>query len=187
MNNNATLGDLIPVSDFMTTSVVTANENQSARDVCKLMYNKKVGSVVILANAKASETNTNKNKSKGVIIGIVTERDYVRLIGFSEMFLVDIPISEIMSKPIITIKKFTSIAEAISVMHTKNIRRLPVIDNNGKMIGIITDKDILKAIMTNQSLATSLLTDPTLLVDQHSLFGRYTSNSWLRDICPTQL
>jgi len=74
-------------------------------------------------------------------------------------------------------------------MHTKNIRRLPVLDNSGKMIGIITDKDkdILKAIMTNQLLATSLLTDSTLLVDQHSFFGRYTSNSWLRDICPTQL
>jgi CBS domain-containing protein len=184
MTNTATPGELIPVSDFMTTSVVTANENQSVRDVCKLMYNKKVGSVIILGNTKGSETNSGK---KGTVIGIVTERDYVHLIGFSEMFLVDIPVSEIMSKPLITIRKFASITEAISVMQTKNIRRLPVLDNNGKMIGIITDKDILKAIMTNQSLATSLLTDPTLLVDQHSFFGRYTSNSWLRDICPTQL
>jgi CBS domain-containing protein len=185
MNNTATPGELIPVSDFMTTNVITANGNQSVREVCKLMYNKKVGSVVILANAKGSETNSNKNN--GVVIGIVTERDYVHLIGFSEMFLVDIPVSEIMSKPLITIRKFASITEAISVMQAKNIRRLPVLDNNGKMIGIITDKDILKAIMTNQSLATSLLTDPTLLVDQHSFFGRYTSNSWLKDICPTQL
>ena len=158
MNNNTTPGELIPVSDFMTTSVVTANENQSVRDVCKLMYNKKVGSIVILANAKASETNSDKNKNNGVVVGIVTERDYVHLIGFSEMFLVDIPISEIMSKPLITIRKFASVTEAISVMHTKNIRRLPVLDNSDNMIGIITDKDILKAIMTNQSLATSLLT-----------------------------
>ena len=78
----------------------------------------------------------------------MTERDYVHLIGFSDMFLVDIPISEIMSKPLI------SITDAISVMQAKNIRRLPVVDNAGKMIGIITDKDILKAIMTNQSLAS---------------------------------
>ena len=103
------------------------------------------------------------------------------------MFLADIPISEIMSKPLITIRKVTSINDAISIMQAKNIRRLPVVENTGKMIGIITDKDILKAIMTNQSLATSLLADPTLLVDQHSLFGRYTSSSWFRDICPTQL
>ena len=49
MNKNiATPGELIPVSDFMTTNVVAANENQSVRYVCKLMCNKKVGSVVIL-------------------------------------------------------------------------------------------------------------------------------------------
>ena len=58
--NTATPGELIPVSDFMTTSVVTANENQSVRDVCKLMYNKKVGSVVILEDAKGSKTNSDK-------------------------------------------------------------------------------------------------------------------------------
>jgi CBS domain-containing protein len=83
--------------------------------------------------------------------------------------------------------KLASINDAISIMQSKNICRLPVVDNTGKMIGIITGKDILKAIMTNQSLATSLLIDPTLLVDHHSLFGRYTSSSWFRDICPTQL
>lgn len=179
--NAATSGEVVLVSEYMTTTVVTANENQSVRDVCKLMYNKKIGSVVILENAKGSETNSDKNNRA---LGIVTERDYVRLIGFSEMFLVDIPVSEIMSRPLITIGKDTSITEAISVMQAKNIRRLPVLDNNGKMTGIITDKDILKAIMTNQSLATSLLNEPTLLVDQHSFFGRYTSNSWLRDIYP---
>jgi predicted transcriptional regulator len=61
LNNTATPGELIPVSDFTTTKVVTANGNQSVREVCKLMYNKKVGSVVILANAKGSGTNSNKN------------------------------------------------------------------------------------------------------------------------------
>jgi hypothetical protein len=48
------------------------------------------------------------------------------------------------------------------------------------VVGIITDKDILRAFMTNQSLTISLLNEPTLLVDQHFLFGRYTFDSWLR-------
>jgi len=180
--NTAPPGELIPVSDFMTTNVVTANENQNVRHVCKLMCNKKVGSVIILKNMKDSSSNTTKN---GKVVGIVTERDYVHLVGFSDVVNVDVPISEIMSKPLITIRKSASINDAISIMQAKNIRRLPVVGNNGKMVGIITDKDILKAIMTNQSIATSLLADPTLLVDQHSLFGKYTSKSWLRDIYPT--
>jgi CBS domain-containing protein len=183
--NTAAPGEVIPVSDFMTTNVLTANENQSASYVCKLMCNRKVGSVVILKNTKESKASS--TKKTGTIVGIVTERDYLYLLGFSDMTNVNIPISEIMSKPLITIRKFASINDAISTMQTKNIRRLPVVDNTGKMIGIITDKDILRAIMINQSLAMSLLADPTLLVDQHSLFGRYTSNSWIRDICHTKL
>ena len=51
----------------------------------------------------------------------------MRLIGFSEMSLVDVPVSEIMSSPLITIWEFTAITDAISVMQTKNIRRLPVL------------------------------------------------------------
>jgi CBS domain-containing protein len=181
--NTAAPGEVIPVSEFMTTNVITANENQNIRHVCKLMCNKKVGSVVILKNMKDSKSSSTMKNGK--VVGIVTERDYVHLIGFSDMVNIDVPISKIMSEPLITIRKFASVNDAISIMQTKNIRRLPVVDNTGKMIGIITDKDILKAIMTNQSLAMSLLADPTLLVDQQSLFGRYTSKSWFRDIYPT--
>jgi CBS domain-containing protein len=43
------------------------------------------------------------------------------------MSLVDVPVSEIMSSPLITIWEFTAITDAISVMQTKNIRRLPVL------------------------------------------------------------
>jgi predicted transcriptional regulator len=50
--NTAAPGEVIPVSDFMTTKVVTATENQSVRYVCKLMCNRKVGSIVILKNMK---------------------------------------------------------------------------------------------------------------------------------------
>src|SRR5215475_13561965 len=107
--NTVTPGELIPVSDFMTTSVVTANENQSVRYVCKLMCNRKVGSVVILENMDDSEASSTKN---GTIVGIVTERDYVHLVGFSDIFLLDIPISQMMSKPLITIKRFGSINNA---------------------------------------------------------------------------
>src|SRR5215467_11096321 len=102
--NTVSPGEVIPVSDFMTTNVVTANENQSVRYVCKLMCNKKVGSVVILENMSKSRASTTTNDRTAV--GIVTERDYVHFIGFSDMFLVDVPVSEIMSKPLITIRKF---------------------------------------------------------------------------------
>jgi predicted transcriptional regulator len=52
-----------------------------------------------------------------------------------------------MSKPLITINQNSSIKEATDLMQQNNIRRLPVLDNKGKLVGIITAKDILKSMM----------------------------------------
>ena len=52
-----------------------------------------------------------------------------------------------MSKPLITINQNASIKDATDLMQQNNIRRLPVLDNKGKLVGIITAKDILKAMM----------------------------------------
>ena len=56
-------------------------------------------------------------------------------------------VSEVMSKPLITINSDTSVKDAVSVMEQKDIRRLPIVDNKGQMVGIITAKDIFKTFM----------------------------------------
>ena len=57
------------------------------------------------------------------------------------------PVLAVMSQPLITINPATSIREAVSLMEQKNIRRLPVLDSKGLMVGIITAKDIFKPLM----------------------------------------
>ena len=52
-----------------------------------------------------------------------------------------------MSKPLITINPDTLVKDAVALMEQKNIRRLPVMDDTAKMVGIITSKDILKVSM----------------------------------------
>ena len=66
-----------------------------------------------------------------------------------ELFSTQSSVRELMTssgnKDLVTITSDTSLSDAISTMHANNIRRLPIIDNKDKiMIGIITDKDILK-------------------------------------------
>jgi CBS domain-containing protein len=101
----------------------------------------------------------NENNLGGVVIvkrgvsgneqvGIITERDIIRKIGEADLFTTQTPIRELMSTNLISIKPDNTISDAIGLMHGNNIRRLPVIDNDGKMVGIITDKDILKAVST---------------------------------------
>ena len=62
-------------------------------------------------------------------------------------------VGERMSKNLITVSRNTGVDDALRLMRDKNIRRLPVIDNQGKLIGIVSDKDLYLA---SPSPATSL-------------------------------
>jgi CBS domain-containing protein len=141
----------IPVFDFMTRNVRTITESETMKQASKLMYQDNIGSIVIL---KKGDTDDHEGKVSGIATGkkeiptgIVTERDIARMVGFSAKFLGDIPVSEVMSTPLITVDPDTSMKDAVVLMQQKNIRRLPVLDDRGQMVGIITDKDILKAVV----------------------------------------
>jgi CBS domain-containing protein len=124
----------MPVSSIMTPDVKTATQDETIQTVCKSMYENDIGSIVVV-----------KRTIEGITpIGIITERDIVRQIGFTDLFVVQAPIRQIMSTPLVTIGANSLVRDAIEIMEVKNIRRLPVIDNNGKMVGIITQKDVLK-------------------------------------------
>lgn len=65
-------------------------------------------------------------------------------------------------------------------MQHKNIRRLIIVENEGVMTGIITYKDIFRAIMSNQDLTMSLLSDKMLIGDK-SVYDQF-GESWFSDI-----
>jgi CBS domain-containing protein len=173
-NTNNMSVESVPVSSLMTDNVKLATENQTIRVVCRMMYENKIGSIVILKDT------TYGNAEDKRPIGIVTERDIVRLIGHSDPLLIDAPVRKVMSSPLITINPNSSIRDAMESMQQKDIRKLPVVDNKGKMVGIVTDKDIFRTIVKNQSLVSSFLGDQ-ILVDPQSIYGKFT-DYWFSDI-----
>jgi len=150
------------------------------------MHENNIGSVVIVRNKDRDNDIISSNKP----IGIITERDIVRILGSLEPALLKAPIRELMSKPLITILPNSSIKDAMQTMQLKNIRRLVVVnvekegkENNqddNKMIGIITDKDIFRAIMKNQDLIPSFLSQQ-LPVERKTLYEQF-SEYWFDDI-----
>ncbi|MGC2484006.1 MAG: CBS domain-containing protein [Nitrososphaeraceae archaeon] len=125
----------VAISEFMTRNVKTITENESVGQACKLMYQENIGSLVII------------KKDIVIPVGIVTERDITKMVGLSNKFFADMPVSEIMSQPLITINPLTSVEDAVNLMEQKNIRRLPVTNSEGLIVGIITAKDIFKPLM----------------------------------------
>ncbi len=132
----------ITVSTIMTPNVITVNEKQTLREGSKFMYQHNIGGLVVLM-----DTSNNENAEIDKPIGIITERDIARLVAFSSNLSTDTIISEVMSKPLITINQNSSIKEVTDLMQKNDIRRLPIVDNKGKLVGIITAKDILRSLM----------------------------------------
>jgi CBS domain-containing protein len=144
----------VPVFDFMTRNVITIPESQTMKQASKLMYEDNIGSIVILKEGSGSNLDDNvsgsttERKEIPIPIGIVTERDIARTVGFAAKHSIfgDIPLSELMSKPLITIQPGASLKDAVVLMQQKDIRRLPIIDKEGQLVGIITEKDILRVV-----------------------------------------
>jgi CBS domain-containing protein len=128
-----------PISNFMTRKVFTATVDQTIQSVCKNMYENNVGCLIVV-----------KRELRGLVpVGIITERDIVKIIGSSEVFIGQAPIREFMTYPLITGNPSTTISRAIEIMETNKIRRLPVLENDkegDKLVGIISVKDILRVI-----------------------------------------
>jgi predicted transcriptional regulator len=131
----------ISVSNLMNAKVQTDFEDQNIRSACNIMYANDIGCVIIVTRTK--------NRAP---VGIITERDVVRVLGKLNPDLLQSPLRMLMSKPLITIEESASINDATNIMNNKKIRRLVVVDRNKKMTGILTQRDIFNAIDKNPSL-----------------------------------
>jgi CBS domain-containing protein len=116
------------VSDIMVKDVVTAKENDKIRDVAIRMYEKKIGSVVIVDD-------------EGKPIGIVTERDMVYVVA--RALAPDTPVWMVMTEDPIVINENALVTEAMEKMRVQNIRHLPVVNAEGKLVGMISFRDIV--------------------------------------------
>jgi CBS domain-containing protein len=118
------------IADIMTSPVITIGIDAKVIDAAKIMAREKIGSIVVVEGDKA--------------LGIVTERDLLERLVAEGKDASKVAIGEIMSSPLIHVKKDTSILEAMRTMRRHNIRRLVIMEED-QLVGIVTDKEILKA------------------------------------------
>lgn len=146
----------IPVSSYMTRNVKMETENQNIHVICKVMNENNIGSIIIVALGNSIEP-----------VGIITERDIVRIIGKLNPAFLHVPIRDLMSKPLITLSPESTIRDALQTMQQKNIRRIPIVDREA-MVGIITDKDVFHAILKNE-ISLDNLVDNAATSEGHKL------------------
>ena len=126
-----TVDDDTLVEDYMTITTVTMNFKNSVLDIAKKMLAENISSIPI-------------TDDEGEIIGILTERDMIKIIA-NELPPSSISAMSLMSFPTVKVKKKAPIEEAAKIMATKKLRHLIVEDTYGEdIVGIITVSDLAR-------------------------------------------
>ena len=120
------------IYEIMSKNVVKVNHEISALEISKIMVKRRVSSVSIIDN---------DNK----IIGIVTEKDLVREVCAKNILATTLTAAKVMSSPLITISKNSSINDATKLMVEKKIKHLAIHENND-VIGIVTTYDLINVL-----------------------------------------
>lgn len=111
----------------------------------QLMQEKGAGALVVL-------------DAEGKVAGMISERDYARKVILEGRSSKETSTSDIMTKELYVVKPETTVDECISLMTEKRVRHLPVLDK-GKLVGMVSIGDVVKAIIKEQRIEIKFLNE----------------------------
>ncbi len=126
---------LSEILDTKGSDVWSVSPKSSAYEALELMADKDVGALVVI--------------DQGKVVGMFSERDYARKVILLGKSSKETTIADVMSTPIISINPGSSIDECMTLMSTRHIRHLPIIEND-KLFGIVSIGDVVKAVISEQ-------------------------------------
>ena len=122
-------------------AVETVTPATTIADAVGVLNTKRIGAVVVDA---------------GRVVGILSERDVVRHLGTDWAALAHRPVSDIMTKNVVTASRFATVSDVMERMTDKRIRHMPIVDNN-ELGGIVSIGDVVKRkIEETEQEATAL-------------------------------
>jgi len=111
---------------------VTAVRNVRATDAARLMRDQNIGAIVVVEGKKP--------------IGIVTDRDIVTRIVAAEKDAAGVTVGEIMTDIPTVVPEDIGLHEALRLCGAEGIRRLPLVDRNGDLVGMLSLDDLLRRL-----------------------------------------
>lgn len=118
-----------------TGKLVTVPKEAPVLEVIRLMAEHHIGSVLVMQG--------------GELVGIATERDYARKVILQGRSSAETPVAQVMSSPVVTVTPTDTAQTCMAMMTQRRIRHLPVVDE-GKVVGMVSIGDLVKAVIEDQ-------------------------------------
>ena len=135
------------VAEICNREVVSVEKNTSIVEASKIMRNTHTGSLVIV-DAEGKESKP---------LGIITDRDLVIEVIAKEADLESVTVGDIMGPELLTARENDGIWETILRMRAMGVRRLPVINTKGFLMGILSMDDLLEFLASELSDLAKLI------------------------------
>lgn len=119
------------IEEIMNPGLYTLSPETTIKEAAMQMYQWKVGAVII------------GNKSN--IQGIFSERDLLNKVVGPGLSVDITTLDDVMSRNVMTISKEHELEDALKIMEEKNIRHLPVVDENNDCVGMLGMRDLMRA------------------------------------------
>lgn len=138
----------MPIGEICNREAIIVQRDDTVLQAAKLMRQHHVGDLLAVE----------ERDGRRVPVGIVTDRDLVVEIIAPELDSAVITVGDIMVTKLATVKESSGVFEAIQYMRSKGIRRLPVVDDDGGLVGIVTLDDLL-VLLANELGALARLVE----------------------------
>ena len=165
------------VKEYCNREVVIVEKTESIRKAVELMRSYHVGDVIAVE----------KRNGSTVPVGILTDRDIVIEILAKDVDFDQVSIGDVMSYQLVTIEEDTELMEAIKLMRSRGVRRAPVVNVEGSLVGIFTVDDVLALIaeqlvdIANKSTISKLwMTKPRHSFEASPTISSGLSFCWLQ-------
>jgi len=135
------------IGNLCNRSVVTTSPECSIQEAVSLMRRYHVGDVVVI------ESRNNVT----VPVGILTDRDVVIEVLANELTLDAVTVGDVMAQELLTAREEDGIPETIEEMRHKGFRRVPVVAEDGALVGILALDDILELLAEQLSNIAGLI------------------------------
>jgi CBS domain-containing protein len=126
------------------SEVFSIRPDATVYEALEMLEERNIGALLVMAD----ET----------LVGLLSERDYVRKVKLKGYSSTDLKVEEIMSSPVVTVSPKTTVDECMQCMTNKRCRHLPVVDE-GKVVGMVSIGDLVNWIMTVQEVTIHQLED----------------------------
>ncbi len=116
--------------------VFSTTPQSTVYDAIGLMGEKNIGALIVVEN--------------GGVVGVLSERDYSRKVVLQGRTSRDTLVGDILSRPAITVLRKDSIEKCMQLMTSNRIRHLPVVNDEGVAVGLVSMGDLVNWVMQSQ-------------------------------------